>query len=334
MAGYPTEQVVDFTPLLELAPTPPTLLASLDLFDVSHERTTLIAVGRDVSDNNLIPARNRGGDRNWATKSEPNRKPLSIPFFPLDHNITAQDIQSLRSYGSVGFTEELRSQEEVVQRYMAVINRDIAYTKEAIYSAAVRGFAYNGTNGSLNANYNWYDVWGQTQQAITIDFTSDTIDPSEVIESEGRAYIEDNKLDGSTVTRIFCLCGRNFFSKLIHNPFLRSAYQFYQGTPNPIRDRIGGDLDVQIFEFEGVTYMTDPHGYIASDEGYLFPEGIPGMFQSFYAPADDFNYANSVAQEAYSFMITQGRTLQLQSEFSLLAVNNRPELVVKLTAAS
>lgn len=332
--AYNVEQVVDFTPLLQLAPSEPTLLASLGLFEVNHERTTLVSVGRDVDSAGLIPARNRGGERNWDTRTDVSRKVFEIPFFPLDHNITAQDIQSLRSYGAVGFTDELRSQEEVVDRYMASIARKQAFTKEMIYSAAVQGYAYNGTGGSLNANYNWYDQWGQTQKTIEIDFTSTTVDPSEVIEAEGRAYIEDTKQDGTTMTRVFCLCGRNFFAAMIHNPFLRSAYQFYQGTPNPLRDRIGGDMDVRIFEFEGVTYMTDPYGYVATDEAFLFPEGIPGMFQSFYAPADDLQYANSVAQEGYVWMINQGRTLSLQTEFSLLAVNSRPELVVKLTMAS
>lgn len=327
------EQVVDFTPLLQLQPTQPTLLASLDLFDVRHEATTMVAVGRDVANNALIPARNRAGERNWSTRGDVSRQVFEIPFFPLDHNITAQDIQSLRSYGAVGFTDELRTQEEVVNRYMQQIRINQAFTKEAIYSAAVRGFAYNGTGGSVNGNYNWYDVWGQTQQTITVDFSSSTIDPSEVIDAQGRAYIEDNKQDGSLATRIFCLCGRSFFSALIHNPFLRAAYQFYQGTPNPLRDRIGGNLDVQIFEFEGVTYMTDPHGFVAENEGYLFPQGVPGMFQSFYAPADHFEYSNQIAQEGYVFMTTEGRNLKLETEFSLLAVNNRPELVIKLIAA-
>lgn len=327
------EQVVDFTPLLELQPTQPTLLASLGLFDVRHEATTLVSVGRDVANNDLIPARNRAGERNWVTRSDVAMQAFTIPLYPLDKNITAQDIQSLRSYGAVGFSEELRSQEEVVNRYMQQIRVNQALTKEAIYSSAVRGFTFTGTGGSVNSNYNWYDVWGQTQQTISIDFSSSTVDPSEVIESEGRAYIEDNKLDGSTVTRIFCLCGRGFFSSLVHNAFLRSAYQFYNGTPNPIRDRIGGNLDVQIFEFEGVTYMTDPHGFIADNEGYLFPQGIPGMFQSFYAPADHYSYANTVAQEGYVFMVEEGRNLKMETEFSLLAVNNRPELVIKLVAA-
>ena len=51
------------------------------------------------------------------------------------------------------------------------------------------------------------------------------------------------------------------------------------------------------------------------------------------APADTPELANTVARDLYTFMVSEHRTVQLQSEFSLLAVNTRPELVVKLTTA-
>lgn len=330
------EQVIDFTPLIQLEETQPTLLSSLGLFDVQHHATTLVSIGRDTENDSLIPARERGGERNWLSMNKEKLAAVSIPFFPLDHNITAQDIQSFRTYMISGLDDNLRTEQEVVQRYLRKILRDQARTKEQIYAAAVQGYAYTGAGGSVNAAYNWYDVWGQTQQAITIDFTSATVDPTAVIEAEGRAYIEDSKGDGSNSTQLFALCGREFFAKLTRNAFVRSAYQFYQGTPNLLRDRISGNNDVQTFEFDGVMYMKDPYGFVASNEAYLFPNGIPNMFQAHYAPADHYQLANTVAQESYvfSYDVQAKRTFSLESEFSLLGVNTRPELVVKMTASA
>ena len=88
-----------------------------------------------------------------------------------------------------------------------------------------------------------------------------------------------------------------------------------------------------MFEWNGVTYIEDIHGNIPAGEAYVLPMGIEGMFQAHYAPADTPELANTQARELYTFMISQHRTIQLQSEFSLLAVNTRPELVVKLTTA-
>jgi hypothetical protein len=114
---------------------------------------------------------------------------------------------------------------------------------------------------------------------------------------------------------------------------VRQAYQYFQGTPNLLRDRLSGNMDVQVFEWNGVTYIEDIHGNIPAGEAFVLPMGIPDMFQAHYAPADTPELANTVARELYTFMVSEHRTVQLQSEFSLLAVNTRPELVVRLTTA-
>lgn len=336
--AYPLDQVIDFTPLIELEPTLPTLIDSLDLFSTEYHATDNVELARQSNSDSVIPARERGGERNWNAKSNPDWKVVKVPFFPLDHNIKAADVQSFRTYADPTYQGGLRTPEEVIQRYTADIRRKQALTKERILSSAVQGFQYVGSDAgnnfsNQNYNYNWYDVWGQTQRSIAIDFASTTVNPATVIEAEGRAYIEDEKGDGSTSTTIIALCGRNFFANLVGNAFVQASYQFYMGTPNILRDRVGGNNDVRAFDYMGVTYMVDPHNNIGADEAYLIPQGIPQMFQAHYAPADHVDYANTVAQDSYMFMLTQGRTIQLQSEFSLLAANTRPELVVKLTTA-
>ncbi|MBS3973332.1 MAG: major capsid protein, partial [Actinobacteria bacterium] len=83
--------------------------------------------------------------------------------------------------------------------------------------------------------------------------------------------------------------------------------------------------------FNGVLYVEDPYGTIPTDEAYFFPRGIPNMFQAFYAPADTVSDANDVAQDFYMYMLQDHRTAHIETEFSLLAVNTRPELVVRST---
>lgn len=335
------DQVVDLTPTLELVKSPNTLVASLGVFDTPvHHRTDAITVGRDKAEDGLIVARERGGERNWLTKSTPNMVPVRIPFFPLDHNVKAQDVQSFRTYASSTdlSTDALRTLQEVIDRYTTQILRDVAKTKETILVQAIMGNAYVGTDpdgfSNKNMNYDWYEVFGQTQHVVPVDFTSTTESPASVIESDARAYIIDNKLDGTTATRIVALCSRAFFGKLINNVFVRQAYQYSQQSPNLLRDRLSGDNDVQVFEWNGVTYIEDIHNNIPAGEARLFPMGIPNMFQQHYAPADTPELANTEAQELYTFMISEHRVVKLESEFSLLAVNARPELVVKLVDAN
>ena len=327
------DQVIDFSPMIELQDTPDTLIASLNLFDTYYHATTAIEIGKQKNADGLIPARERGGERNFLTMDAPSVKVFRIPFFPLDKNIKAQDIQSFRSFAMAGINDSLRTEAEVVNRYMTQIMRDVAKTKETIFADAVRGFAYNGPGGAANSAYNWYTEWNATQKVVPIDFASTTVSPAATVEQEARAYIIDEKQDGSTATRIVALASREFFASLVNSPFVRQAYQYFQGTPNLLRDRLNGNMDVQVFEWNGVTYIEDIHGNIPAGEAFVFPMGIPDMFQAHYAPADTPELANTVARELYTFMVSEHRTVQLQSEFSLLAVNTRPELVVRLTTA-
>lgn len=327
------DQVVDFSPMIELQDTPDTLIASLGLFDTHYHATTAIEIGKQKNADGLIPARERGGERNFLIMDAPSVKVFRIPFFPLDKNIKAQDIQFFRSFAQAGINDSLRSEAEVVNRYMTQIMRDVAKTKETIFADAVRGFAYNGPGGAANSAYNWYTEWNATQKVVAVDFASTDVSPAATIEAEARAYIIDEKQDGSTATRIVALASREFFASLVNSPFVRQAYQYFQGTPNLLRDRLSGNMDVQVFEWNGVTYIEDIHGNIPAGEAFVFPMGIPDMFQAHYAPADTPELANTVARELYTFMVSEHRTVQLQSEFSLLAVNTRPELVVRLTTA-
>lgn len=327
------DQVVDFSPMIELQDSPDTLISSLGLFDTYYHQTTAIEIGKEKVNDGLIPARERGGERNFLTMAQPTVKVFRIPFFPLDKNIKAQDIQSFRSFAMAGINDQLRTEAEVVNRYMTQILRDVAKTKETIFANAVMGTAYVGTGGSVNSAYNWYTEWDATQKVVPIDFASTTVSPAATIEAEARAYIIDTKQDGSTATRIVALCSREFFASLVNSPFVRQAYQYYQGTPNLLRDRLSGNMDVQVFEWNGVTYIEDIHGNIPAGEAYVLPMGIADMFQAHYAPADTPELANTVARELYTFMVSEHRQVQLQSEFSLLAVNTRPELVVRLTTA-
>ena len=126
------DQVVDFSPMIELQDSPDTLIASLGLFDVQYHATTVVEIGKQKTQDGLIPARERGGERNFLTMDTPEVKVFRIPFFPLDKNIKAQDIQSFRSFAMAGINDSLRTEAEVVNRYMTQILRDAAKTKEKI----------------------------------------------------------------------------------------------------------------------------------------------------------------------------------------------------------
>lgn len=325
-----SDKFVDFTPILNLQERKPRVITSLNLFETDFHATEYVEVGREVSDTLIIPARERNGERNWLVTDRPNGKVFKIPFFPVDRNIKGVDIQSFRTL--MDPNQQLDSLPAHVTRYTGKIQDAIDKTKEVIFTSAILGTAFTGATGSMNTAYNWYTEWNVTQLTVSVDFASTTINPAAVIEGEARGHIMDLKGDNTVSTNVIALCGRGFFSKLVNSNFIITAYQMYRDGVQPLRDRIGGNADYRQFDHMGVTYIEVDSPLIGTDEAFLLPTGISGMFQAHYAPADVVD-ANQLAVDQYLFMFEELRTVSLQSEFSLLAVNTRPELVVRLVAA-
>ncbi len=332
MANFLDNQFYDLSPLIEITTRRQGVVESLNLFDINYDTSTTVRVQRTVDQQHLIEARQRQGERNWINTNKPTEKALIVPFFPVDANIKAVDIQNFTSLLELG-TDAPLSLQTAVQTKLRQIRNAESITKERIFTEAVMGRSYAGVT-DINADeyYDYYQVWGQTQQDVAIDFTSTTINPVDVVEDRIRGFIIDNKGTGTNVTDVVAICGRRYFQSLISNQFTRAAYTGIAGQ-SPLRDRVGGNADNRSWYFNGVLYIEDMSGAVPANEAYFMPTGIANMFQAFYAPADSVEAANQTAQEFYMYMLQDHRTAHIETEFSLLAVNTRPELVVHSSIA-
>lgn len=330
MPNFLTNQFYDLSPLIEITTRTPGVVESLDLFDINYDRSTTVRAQRIVDEQVLIEARQRQGERNLITGNQPSEVAFIVPFFPVDANIKAVDVQNFTNLLDLGEDTPATVQQAVTRKLNQIRNAE-SVTKERIFTEAVMGRSYAGvTAANANEHYDYYQTWGVTQEVVDVAFSSTTVNPTDTIESEIRGFIIDNKGTGTAVTDIVALCGRQYFQALVSNSFTRAAYTGIAGQ-SPLRDRIGGNSDARSWFFNGVLYVEDPYGTIPTNEAYFFPRGIPNMFQAFYAPADAISDANEVAQDFYMYMIQDHRTAHIETEFSLLAVNTRPELVVRST---
>lgn len=335
MANYMDNQFYDLSPLIEITNRKVGVVESLNLFDINYDKATTVRAERIADEQHLIEARVRQGERNWITGTVPTEKAFIVPFFPVDANIKAVDVQNFTTLMELG-TDAPMTVQNAVNRKLTQIRNAESKTKERIFTEAVMGRSYAGiTPDNANEHYDYYDVWGVTRHEVPVDFTSTDINPTDVIEDQVRGYIIDTKKDGSTSTNLVAICGRRYFQALVSNNFTRAAYTgiVLAGGANPLRDRVGGNADARSWFFNGVLYIEDVSGAVAADEAWFMPEGIANMFQAFYAPADSLDAANQTAQDFYMWMDMTHRTAHIETEFSLLAVNTRPELVVHSTIA-
>ena len=318
-------QILDYSGLIETIPRMDRLITNMNLFTPHYGRTTTAQVERVDAGVAAIQAAQRGGERNKLGSERAKLVHLNIPFFPLDRTVDAGDIQNFREYGTENAP---RTVEAVVNRILTAIRRSHANLQEKAMFAAVMGKSY--APGDFNSQYDYYDVWGVTQQQAPVDFTKFSIDPLEVIEAEARAHIIDFAGDNGDNYEIIVLASRKWFSALIQHPQVTGAYSQYPSTQEMLRRRLGGNSNNRIFEHKNVLFIEDISGNIPDGEAYILPRGID-MFDIYYAPADGVDQANQTAQDLYIWLKTSSyfREKVLESETSFLTTNSRPELVVR-----
>ena len=321
-------QILDYSGLLTTMPRIDTLLQSMNLFTEHYGRTTTARIERLDDGAGHITARQRGGQRNNLAGDRKKIVNLNIPFFPLDRSIDRADIQNFREFGTENAPKSVQAE---IDRHMGRLRRNHAILKSKAMYAALKGKSWAPEDPVCD--YDYYDVWGATQQTADVDFTKLGTDPIEVIEAEARAHIIDWAGDNGNNYEIVVLASRQWFSALIAHPQVTGAYSEYPSTQEMLRRRLGGNANNRIFEHKNILFIEDISGNIAAGEAYIFPRGIERMFEIYYAPSDTLRDANQVAQELYVFFKESQylREAKIESETSFLTVNNRPELVVKST---
>ncbi len=319
--------LVDYSDEINLIPRVNTLVQGMGLFDVKYISTTVAQVERVTELTELFDDRARGGERNFIGSESAMTYNFNVPFFPLDRNISAADLQNFREYGTGNAPKTV--QDEVI-RVMSRLRRSHSELVEKIMIEAIMGNSYSPSG---LASYNYYTVWGETQQTADIDFTNGE-DACAIIETSVRRHIIDNANDGAGSYSIIALCGSDWFDAFISSEDVEEAYKYYASSQELLRTRQGGESNNRRFTHKNITYIEDISGYLSdSADAYFFPKGIESMFRCYFAPGDDVMSANTAGKEL-TLLFQQNafeRRARVISETAPLAVNCRPELVVKST---
>jgi hypothetical protein len=321
-------QLLDFSGLIEIVPRMDRLITNMNLFTEHYGRYTFTKVERVDDGVAELAARQRGGERNHLLSEKVKQVNLNIPFFPLDRSLDTADIQNFREYGTDSAPKTV---EQAVTRYMRTLRNSHNNLKEKAMFQTVMGKSWAPEDP--NCQYDFYQVWGVTQQTANVDFTKLAIDPIEVIEAEARAHIIENAGNDGDNYEIIVLASRKWFSALIAHPQVTGAYSQYPSTQEMLRRRLGGNSNNRIFEHKNILFIEDISGNIPAGDAYIMPRGIEKMFNIHYAPSDTLRGANQVAQEIYIWFKESAylREAKIETETSFLTTNTRPELVVKST---
>jgi hypothetical protein len=259
---------------------------------------------------------------------------FALPWIPHDDVILPGDIQGQPALGVFDGADPLI---EVMNRKLQLMRRKHAQTREYMEMNALRGIVKDGAGTTL---YNYFTEFGLAQ--ISVDFLLGTAGTN--VQGKVREVlraVEDNLL-GEAMSSVHALVSREFFDKLIAHPKTEEAYKFYAATgAQPLREDMRRNFPfagIVFEEYSGtVTLSTKAtERLVPASEGIAFPLGTMDTFTTYGGPANLLEAANTMGLPLYArqHLDEKGRWIDLMTEASILPVNKRPRIAIRLQTSS
>jgi hypothetical protein len=281
----------------------------------------------------VIPDSYRGNRTTVNKDDTRNIRAFPIPHFNDADQVTPQDLQGKRAYGS----DQADTEAAVVARKLERIRRNYSITMEAARAFAITNGAIYAPNGTVVDSY--YTSFGITRKETDFVLGTATTDLGAKIE-EVIAHTQDNILSGEVISGVTVLCSPEFFTMFINHASIKDAYKYYTSTQEPLRNRLGSGV-VRRFSHQGVELVEMRGGvngqrFIPAGDAYSVPTGTQDIFVSYFSPANKMDMVNTLGEEMYVFQFRdpKGEGLSLESESNQLHLIRKPAAVTRLFSSN
>ena len=328
-------ELVDYTEELLLVPNKWGLINELGLFSEEGVAQHSVTVESNEGTLGLVTDKIRG-ERNTVNKSDTRAlRSFAIPHFPLDDGVKPEDVQGKRAYGSA---DQAETEAAVIARKLERIRMNHSVTLEAARAYAITSGAIYAPNGTVAGNF--YTDFGVTRKQVAFDLSNAAINPL-TKQREIVHHIRDNIMSGEMPTEIVAICSSGFFDKYVDNAQVKEAYKFYTSTQEPLRNGTWDQFrhgSLTLIRYDG-SYK-DANGnsvaLIPADEAYFLPLGTADSFKTYFSPANKFDLANTLGEQAYIFEYADGKgsKIEIESESNLINILRRPQCVVRAAAGA
>ena len=324
----------EMTQAINILPNLYTRLGQIGLFRFEGVTQRSIVIEQRAGVLSLLPSVPLGAPATVGNRESRAMRSFALPWIPHDDVILPADIQGMPSLGLSDAADPLV---EVMNRKLTLMRRKHAQTREYMEMNALRGILKDGAGTTL---YDYFTEFGIAQ--ISVDFVFGTAGTN--IQGKVRTTlrgIEDNLL-GETMTTAHALVSSEFFDKLISHPKTEDAYKFFSATGGqPLREDMR-----RAFPFAGILFeeyngsVTLSSGtserLIPTGEGIAFPMGTFDTFTTYGGPANQISLANTIGLPLYARQMidAKGRWIDLMTEASILPVNKRPRLAIRLHSSN
>jgi len=321
--------VVSLTDAILKAPYKPGRIGELKLFKEKGITTTSVAVEEKAGRLELIQTSPRGGVGSSIGAQKRTARSFVVPHLEKDSTIMADEVQNVRAFGSENNTEAVQT---LVNERLADLRAMHEVTLERHRASAIQGIILDADGSPI---YNLFTEFGVAQQTATLSPDANT-DNGDFLRGEVIAAqrLIESELGAEPIRGYRAFCGAQFFDDLRAD--LGVVETLRRATPTALLEQ---EANIRRFTFAGVTWeeyrgSIGGQDFFADDEAYLFPEGSPSLFSTYFAPADFVETVNTIGLPVYAKAAVDEqfqRWVKLHTQSNPLSLCTRPRAVVKLT---
>lgn len=320
---------MELTTQINRAPFQPSRIGKMGLFKSRGVRTVDVAVEEKDKILSLIPTSARGTPPGVGVPEKRKLRTFRCPHLTQDDTVMADEVQGTRKFGT---EDELQGVAEVVATKIEVMRQCHEVTLEHHRLGAIKGIVLDADG--VTVVHNLFDEFEVTPDVIEFDFTAATppiaescLDVKEAIEANLGNLLYDH---------IHCFCNLTWFKLLTQEAGVVTAYARWQDGA-ALRD----DMRTR-FVYQGIVFEVYP-GHVGATEfiptvaagapgnAFFFPVGVPGLFETYFAPADYNEATNTIGLEYYAKQerMVMDKGIMIESQSNPLCLCTRPMSLVR-----
>lgn len=312
----------------------PGRIGQLGLFDEQGISTTSVSVEKVGDTLRLVPAQPRGSSGQVYNAEKRSLLNIAAIHLPQRGTVMADEIQNMRAFGT-------ESEVETMDRYIRAnhlrrMKRDIEATQEHLRIGAIKGILLDADGSSPLLNL--FTTFNVAQWTRNWNVSGD-VDIRQRIVTLKRDLA--TRLGAIPFSGIHVFCSASFFDALIGNATVEAAYDRWMDGQFLRDDYSNQGVNGFTFGGTGVTfeeYRGSVNGvdFIADGDAYAVPRGVPGLFQTRFAPGDYMATVNTPGLPYYASMekLDHDKGVDLEAQSNPLHFCTRPDVVLKLTDAA
>jgi hypothetical protein len=312
----------------------PGYVSGAGIYNESSVATTMVSIEEKGGLLTLVAPTPRGGPGHTMTKTRRSMRALVVPHFEINDAIMAEEVQGVRPFGQETGTESVMTK---VGERMQVAGQSLEYTQEYSRVGGIKGVV-TYADGSTFDLFAEYGIPVPTSQSMT--FSTTTSDGS--IRKQCASFIRQMgaALDGQSFDGIEALCGDDFFDAMIQSAEVRSTYLQTQDASELRSAYISGGQTWGSFVFGGIKW-TNYRGYVGGapmievNMAYMYPTGVPNLFQTFFSPADYIETVNTMGLPKYvkQYAMPNDKGVHMDTQMNTLNMCTRPSALLRAKIA-